>query len=95
MHRIPLAEFAAKRHAWTATRLGMSQGALSKAIREGRSIYVVDQGEAGISAVEEKPFPGQRRSGSPEPQNNNNPLGTEPSAPDVPVRLSSSHQAAP
>lgn len=95
MHRIPLAEFAAKRHAWTATRLGMSQGALSKAIREGRSIFVVDEGEAGISAVEEKPFPGQRRSGTPESQDNLNPSCTERSASDVPVHLSSTQQAAP
>lgn len=91
MQRIPLAEFASKRHAWTATRLGMSQGALSKAIREGRSIFVIDQGNGAISALEEKPFPGQRRD-SPESHPDNNPAGSIASAPDVPVQASSEVQ---
>lgn len=92
MHRIPLAEYAAKRHAWTATRLGMSQGALSKAIREGRAIYVFDEGDGAISAVEEKPFPGQRREAAALSEIDNSPAGSIPSALEVPVRPSSCSQ---
>ncbi|WP_023629423.1 Cro/CI family transcriptional regulator [Pseudomonas soli] len=89
MQRTPLAEFAAKRHAWTANRLGMSQGALSKAIREGRTIFVsvTDSGE--ISAVEEKPFPGQRRSASYPTCTNDRSAGAIGSGPEVPVHPSS------
>ena len=93
MQRTPLAEYANKRHAWTANRLGMSQGALSKAIREGRSIFVVVTESGEISAVEEKPFPGQRRGVSSAcPQNSS--LGTIESGPEVPVISSSAAQAS-
>ncbi|HFQ8052610.1 TPA: Cro/CI family transcriptional regulator [Pseudomonas putida] len=93
MQRTPLAEYAAKRHAWTASRLGMSQGALSKAIREGRSIFVVVNASGEISAVEEKPFPGQRRGGSSAcPQNRS--CGSIESGPEVPVISSSTREAS-
>lgn len=85
MQRIPLAEYAAKRHAGTAEKLGMSQGSLSKAIREGRSIFVIVSDDGNLSALEEKPFPGQRRRNSPNQCINNNPAGSELSGSDVPV----------
>lgn len=59
--RISLKAFASGRHASTARRLGMSQGSLSKAIREGRSIFVSEGPEGELRAYEEKEFPGQRR----------------------------------
>lgn len=59
--RIPLAEYALGRHAYTARRLGMSQGSLSKAIREGRSIFVSEGTDGKLLAFEEKEFPCQRR----------------------------------
>lgn len=89
MQRIPLAEYAAKRHAGTAEKLGMSQGALSKAIREGRTIFVIVSGCGELSAIEEKPFPGQRRYNSPNQCTNNNPAGSEASGSEVPVNSSS------
>ncbi|QXH69976.1 Cro/Cl family transcriptional regulator [Pseudomonas asgharzadehiana] len=92
VQRTPLAEYAAKRHALTAKRLGMTQGALSKAIRDGRVIYVTDCPDGSISAVEEKPFPGQRR----EPQLsefvNARPSTAPKKAPEGPVNVSSTHQ---
>lgn len=93
MHRTPLAEFAAKRHAWTAKRLGMSQGALSKAIREGRLIYVLTSADGGISAVEEKPFPSQRRGLLPSDGLQNSSAGTKASGLKVPVHPNSVSQA--
>lgn len=59
--RTTLAEFAEGRHSATARLLGMTQGSLSKAIREGRAIFVSGNPLEGFVAVEEKPFPGQRR----------------------------------
>ena len=95
MQRIPLAEYAAKRHAGTAEKLGMSQGSLSKAIREGRSIFVIVSDDGGLSALEEKPFPGQRRQSLPNQCTNNNPAGSISSGIEVPVNPSSHQQAAP
>ncbi|CAI8775241.1 Cro/CI family transcriptional regulator [Pseudomonas donghuensis] len=95
MQRTPLAEYAAKRHAWTAKSLGMSQGALSKAIREGRSIFVVLSSDGEISAVEEKPFPGQRRQSSTSRCANNSPAGSIKTRPEVPVHPSSNGQVSP
>lgn len=89
MQRIPLAEYAAKRHAGTAEKLGMSQGSLSKAIREGRSIFVIVSNDGNLSAIEEKPFPGQRRHHTPNRHANNKPTGSEASGSDVPVNPSS------
>jgi hypothetical protein len=87
MNRLPLAEYAAKRHANTAQRLGMSQGSLSKAIREGRSIFIIESSDGELSALEEKPFPGQRRSAS--KYVNLNPAGAEASGMEIPVNSSS------
>ena len=85
MQRKPLAEFAARRHAWTAQQLGMSQGALSKAIREGRQIFVFSAADGSLAAVEEKPFPGQRRAD----EHNSKPAGTIEVGAVVPVHPSS------
>lgn len=90
--RIPLAEYAAKRHAGTAKKLGMSQGSLSKAIREGRSIFVIVAEDGALSAIEEKPFPGQRRHESTDQPLNNNPAGSKKSGSEVPVISSSTMQ---
>ncbi|NNA99310.1 Cro/CI family transcriptional regulator [Pseudomonas gessardii] len=95
MQRIPLAEYAAKRHAGTAEKLGMSQGSLSKAIREGRSIFVIVSEDGNLSALEEKPFPGQRRHSSPNQHPKNSPLGSGVSGSEVPVNSSSTQQATP
>lgn len=70
----------------------MSQGSLSKAIREGRSIFVIEQEDGVISAVEEKPFPGQRRQSITGDETNNNPSGFGKSGPNVPVDSSSTVQ---
>lgn len=59
--RIPLAEFAKGRQHEIATRLGVRQSAISKAIREGRAIFVTEEACGQLLAVEEKAFPGQRR----------------------------------
>ena len=59
--RISLADFASGRHASVAKRLGMTQGSLSKAIREDRAIFVTETAAGELLAVEEKAFPGQRR----------------------------------
>ncbi|MGQ3824231.1 Cro/CI family transcriptional regulator [Pseudomonas alliivorans] len=95
MQRIPLAEYAAKRHAGTAEKLGMSQGSLSKAIREGRSIFVIVSDDGNLSALEEKPFPSQRRGRAGHRCIKNNPAGSELSGSKVPVNPSSTQQAAP
>ena len=59
--RVPLVDFASGQHAAVAKRLGMTQGSLSKAIREGRAIFVTETAAGELQAVEEKAFPGQRR----------------------------------
>lgn len=57
MTRIPLAEFAAvSGQTETAKMLGVTQGALSKAIRQGRKIFVYQTPEK-IVAEEVRPFP--------------------------------------
>ncbi|WP_248769167.1 Cro/CI family transcriptional regulator [Pseudomonas sp. MWU12-2345] len=89
MERTPLAVYAAKRHAWTADQLGMSQGALSKAIREGRMIFVAVSADGSISAVEEKPFPGQRRDSSRNACKQISSSGVTRIAPNIPVQPSS------
>ncbi|SIR69780.1 Cro protein [Pseudomonas sp. B10] len=93
MKRIPLAEYAAKRHAGTAEKLGMSQGSLSKAIREGRSIFVTVSDDGSLSALEEKPFPGQKRRSASSQCANDKPAGSAASGADVPVNPSSSRLA--
>jgi hypothetical protein len=93
VQRIPLADYAAKRHAQTAKRLGMSQGALSKAIREGRQIFVTEAPDGAICAVEEKPFPSQCRVMDTETRGNDSSGGTTKTAPNVPVQPPSAEVA--
>ncbi|UZZ12420.1 Cro/CI family transcriptional regulator [Ectopseudomonas mendocina] len=61
MRRIPLNEFATEKgQVQAATVLGMSQGALSKALRVGRSVYVTEHDDGTFSAEEVRPFPSQQ-----------------------------------
>lgn len=60
MRRIPLNEFATERgQVQAASLLGMTQGALSKALRVGRSIYVTEHDDGTLTAEEVRPFPSQ------------------------------------
>lgn len=60
MRRIPLNEFASEKgQVHAAALLGMSQGALSKALGVGRSVFVTDHGDGTFTAEEVKPFPSQ------------------------------------
>jgi len=60
MHRIPLKEFAAEKgQTKAAALLGLTQGALNKALRVGRDIYVTCHEDGTYSAEEIKPFPTQ------------------------------------
>jgi hypothetical protein len=61
MKRIPLSEFAAEHgQSKAADLLGLTQGALSKAIRVGRDIVVVFNDDGQFSAFEQRPFPSQK-----------------------------------
>lgn len=61
MHRTTLTEFC-EAHGQTAAAhlLGMSQGALNKALRVKRNIYVAETAD-GFEAIEVRPFPCSRR----------------------------------
>lgn len=60
MKRIPLHKFATEKgQVQAASLLGMSQGALSKALRVGRSVYVTEHADGTFSAEESRPFPSQ------------------------------------
>ncbi|MBD9671601.1 hypothetical protein IB275_13545 [Pseudomonas sp. PDM21] len=60
MHRITLNEFAAEKgQTKAAALLGLTQGALNKALRVGRDIYVTENTDGSFSAEEIKPFPTQ------------------------------------
>lgn len=60
MHRIPLSEFAEGKGQTQAARLlGLTQGALNKALRVGREIYVIEQRDGSFTAEELRPFPSQ------------------------------------
>lgn len=62
MSRITLTEFAIKKGQTKAARLlGMSQGALNKALRVGRDIYVIEQADGSFFAEEVRPFPSQNQ----------------------------------
>ena len=62
MRRIPLNEFATEKgQVLAATLLGMSQGALSKALRVGRSVFVTEHEDGTFSAEELRPFPSQSK----------------------------------
>ncbi|MBA1222571.1 Cro/Cl family transcriptional regulator [Pseudomonas fulva] len=58
MTMVPLKDFA-KDHGQphAASLLGMTQGALSKAIRIGRTVYVTQQDDGSFAAVEFRLFP--------------------------------------
>lgn len=60
MERIPLAEFC-EAHGQTAAakKLNITQGALSKALRIGRKVDVIENDDGTFSAEEVKPFPSQ------------------------------------
>ncbi len=61
MRRIPLNEFATEKgQVQAATVLGMSQGALSKALRVGRLVYVTEHDDGTFTAEEVRPFPSQQ-----------------------------------
>lgn len=61
MRRIPLTEFAKEHgHTKAAQMLGCTQGALSKAIRVGRDVFVTVEEDGTFSAQEQRPFPSQR-----------------------------------
>lgn len=60
MRRIPLHEFATEKgQVQAATLLGMSQGALSKALRVGRAVFVTEHNDGTLTAEEVRPFPSQ------------------------------------
>ena len=60
MSLLTLAQYAAQQSQDSASKLlGLSQAAVSKAIKAGRSIYVFHS-DAGLAvAIELKPFPGK------------------------------------
>ncbi|AWT33958.1 TPA: hypothetical protein NIE30_005864 [Pseudomonas aeruginosa] len=60
MHRIPLKEFSAQKgQTKAAALLGLTQGALNKALRVGREIYVTEHDDGTFTAEELRPFPSQ------------------------------------
>ncbi len=63
MSRITLTQFAeSKGQTMAAKLLGMSQGALNKALRVGRDIYVTELADGTFQAEEVRPFPSQVQS---------------------------------
>ncbi len=62
MNRIRLSDYV-KEHgqAKTAEALELTQGALSKALRAGRDIYIVTGPGGNVAAEEVKAFPSQSR----------------------------------
>ena len=63
MNQITLGEYV-KEHGQVKAgeALGVTQIAISKALRAGRGIFVVISEEGNVSAVEKKAFPSKRRS---------------------------------
>jgi len=62
MRRISLDEFASEKgQTNAASLLGMSQGALNKAMSVGRNIYVIEHEDGTFSAEEIRPFPSQQK----------------------------------
>lgn len=60
MKRVHITKFVSDRgQREAALLLGMTQGALSKAIRVGRDIYVMPQSNGTYIAEEVRPFPSQ------------------------------------
>lgn len=61
MSRISLAEFAAKHgQQRSAEMLGVTQGALSKALRVGRNVFVIEMPDGSYAAEEVRPFPSKK-----------------------------------
>ena len=62
MNRIRLSDYV-KEHgqAKTAAALELTQGALSKALRAGRDIYIVSCSGGNVAAEEVKAFPSQSK----------------------------------
>ena len=62
MSRITLNQFAiSKGQTQAAKLLGMTQGALNKALRVGRDIYVIEFADGSYRAEEVRPFPSQNQ----------------------------------
>lgn len=60
MKRKPLSKFAEEKgQVQAAALLGLSQGALSKALRVGREVFVTELRDGTCSAQEVRPFPSQ------------------------------------
>lgn len=60
MRRITLSEFASEhRQTKAAKLLGLTQGALHKALNSGREIYVTEHDDGTFIAEELRPFPSQ------------------------------------
>ena len=58
MNQISLSEFATQQgQAKAAELLGMTQGALSKALRVGRQVHVITNPDGSYVAEEVRPFP--------------------------------------
>lgn len=63
MRRITLSQFTTEKgQTKAASLLGMTQGALNKALRVGRDIYVTEHDDGTLSAEELRPFPSQAKS---------------------------------
>ena len=62
MRRIPLTDFIREKKGQVAAAevLGMSQGALSKALRLGRSVFITEHDDGSVTAEEVRPFPSQQ-----------------------------------
>ena len=60
MQRTPLKEFVTQvGQIKVAEELGMTQSGISKALRAGREVYVIELANGKFKAEEIKPFPGQ------------------------------------
>ncbi|MCC8376773.1 hypothetical protein CKY10_12075 [Photorhabdus sp. HUG-39] len=60
MRTIPLSEYVLEKgQAKAADEIGCHQTAVSKALRTGRSIYVIQLPDGRVKAEEIKPFPNQ------------------------------------
>lgn len=60
MKRISIQEFVAEKgQTESAALLGITQGAVSKALRKGRAIFVICRDDGTYEAEETKPFPSQ------------------------------------
>ena len=61
MKRIPFSDFVAEKgQESAASHLGVTQGAISKALRAGRALFVTMHDDGTFTAEETKPFPAQQ-----------------------------------